>query len=84
MLARDVSGLPPAFIAVAAHDPLHDDGVLFAEKLRSAKVPVMLRREPALAHSFMRARHVSKPAKEGFDAIVAAIASLSHRGKLPT
>jgi hypothetical protein len=45
---------------------------------------VMLRREPALAHSFMRARHVSKPAKEGFDAIVAAIASLSHRGKLPT
>jgi acetyl esterase len=84
MLARDVSGLPPAFIAVAAHDPLHDDGVLFAEKLRSAKVPVMLRRELALAHSFMRARHVSKPAKEGFEAIVAAIASLSHKGKLPT
>jgi acetyl esterase len=83
LLASDLSGLPPAFIAVAAHDPLYDDGVMFAGKLEAQGVPVALRREPALAHSYMRARHVSKPAKEGFDAIVEAVHSLAHRGALP-
>jgi acetyl esterase len=83
LLADDVRGLPPAFIAVAAYDPLHDDGVLFAEKLKAAGVPVLLRREPALAHSYMRARHVSRPAKEGFDAIAEAIRLLGHSNKLP-
>jgi hypothetical protein len=31
----------------------------------------------------MRARHVSKPAMAGFDAIVEAIRTLAHEGKLP-
>jgi acetyl esterase len=82
-LAPDVSRLPPAFIAVAAHDPLHDDGVFFARKLRAAGVPVALRRERALAHSYMRARHQSPPAMEGFRAIAAATRSLGHSGILP-
>jgi acetyl esterase len=83
-LATDVSGLPPAFITVAAHDPLHDDGVRFAEKLRKAGVPVTLRRELALAHSYMRARHHSPPAMTGFRAIAAAVHSLGHTGVLPS
>jgi acetyl esterase len=78
LLAQDLKGLPPAFIAVAAHDPLYDDGVMFAEKLEAAHVPVALRREPALAHSYMRARHVSTPAKEGFGAIVEAVGALAQ------
>jgi acetyl esterase len=56
---------------------------MFAEKLAAAQVAVALRREPQLAHSYMRARHVSNPAKAGFDAIVKAIESLSHDGCLP-
>jgi acetyl esterase len=78
-LAPDVSGLPPTFITVADHDPLHDDGVLFFHKLQAAGIECMIREEPALAHSYMRARHVSAPAKKGFDAIVEALRSLSHR-----
>lgn len=81
-LAEDVSGLPHAFITVAAHDPLHDDGVIFHEKLKRAGVPSLLRREPALAHSYMRARKVSPPAGEGFAAIVRAIHHLAHEGQL--
>jgi acetyl esterase len=77
-LARDVSGLPPTFITVAAHDPLYDDGLIFAQKLKLANVPVVVREEPELAHSYMRARYVSGPAKKGFDAIVEALRSLSH------
>jgi acetyl esterase len=77
-LAKDISGLPPTFISVAAHDPLYDDGIIFAAKLKAAGIACELREEPELAHSFMRARNVSAPAKKGFDAIVKALRSLSH------
>lgn len=73
------SGLPPAFLTAAAHDPLHDDAVLFAERLKAAGIPAEVRREPALAHSYMRARAVSAPAKAGFDAIVDAIRAFAHQ-----
>jgi acetyl esterase len=72
-LALDVSGMPPAFITVAGHDPLHDDGVIFFNKLKAAGIPCELRGEPALAHSYMRARHHSDVAMEGFRAIVSAL-----------
>jgi acetyl esterase len=81
--AENVEGLPPAFIAIASHDPLRDDGAIFAEKLKAARIPVTLREEPALTHSYMRARHVSEPAKKGFAAIVEALRSLGHRECLP-
>jgi acetyl esterase len=83
LLEKDLSGLPPAFISVAAHDPLCDDGIIFARKLKSAGVPVQLREEPALAHSFMRARHQSAPAMAGFQVIIAALRSLAHEQRLP-
>jgi acetyl esterase len=78
LLETDFSRLPPAFITAAAHDPLHDDAIAYAERLQEAGVPVTLRREPALGHSYMRARRVSRPAADGFAAIVAAIRALAH------
>jgi len=72
------AGLPPAYITAAAHDPLHDDATLFAERLRAAGVAVDLRREPALTHSYMRARRVSEPARKGFAAIVEAVRGFAH------
>jgi acetyl esterase len=77
-LASDVSGLPPTFITVAAHDPLHDDGVIFNEKMQAAGILSTLRREPELAHSYMRARHHSMPAMESFKAIVEALKAMAH------
>lgn len=76
-LAGDVSYLPPSYITVAAHDPLRDDGVIFADRLKQAGVPVALREEPVLAHSYMRARHHSAPAMEGFKAIAQALQALA-------
>lgn len=78
--AASLAGLPPAFVTVAGHDPLHDDGVAFHERLIAAGVASELRREPALAHSYMRARHVSAPAMAGFAAIAGAIAAFAHGG----
>lgn len=73
LIAKSLEGLPPAFITVAEHDPLHDDGVMFHERLLAAGIVSTLRREPLLAHSYMRARHHSEAAMAGFKAIVAAL-----------
>jgi acetyl esterase len=79
LLESDYTCLPPAFVTAAAYDPLHDDAVSFAERLEAAGCEVRLRREPALGHSYMRARRVSQPAGEGFAAIVAAVRDFAHR-----
>jgi acetyl esterase len=54
LAARDLHGLPPAYVAVAGHDPLRDDGVRYAAALRTAGVPVLLDRYDDMVHSFMR------------------------------
>jgi acetyl esterase len=53
LLAESLAGLPPAIIEVAGHDPLHDDGVLYAEALRAAGVAVELEEYPAMPHGFL-------------------------------
>jgi acetyl esterase len=73
LLAKNLEGLPSAFITVAGHDPLEDDGLLFHDKLMKAGVHSTLRREPALAHSYLRARHHSVPAMASFKAIAEAL-----------
>jgi acetyl esterase/lipase len=50
--ATDLSGLPPAFIGTAEHDPVRDDGARYAELPRSAGVPVELSNEPTMAHGY--------------------------------
>ncbi|MFL0179336.1 alpha/beta hydrolase [Mycobacterium sp. SMC-15] len=53
LLAGDLSGLPPALVAVAGFDPLHDEGEAFAKALREAGVVVDLRQMPSLTHAFI-------------------------------
>jgi acetyl esterase len=50
---EDLAGLPPAYIAVAGFDPLRDEGVAYAERLREAGVPIALREHPGLVHTFI-------------------------------
>ena len=77
------AGLPPAFIVAAGLDPLCDDSENYAANLRGANVPAQVRQEPLLVHAFLRARHMSEPAKQSFSAIVEAARQLAHHGKLP-
>ncbi len=77
------AGLPPAFIVAAGLDPLCDDSENYAVRLRNANVPVKVRQEPLLVHAFLRARHMSEPARQSFSAIVRAARQLAHNGNLP-
>jgi acetyl esterase len=52
MGARDVSNLPPAYVATAGFDPLRDEGEIYAERMREAGVSVVLRRHSGLIHGF--------------------------------
>lgn len=65
----DLSGLPPAYIAVAGHDPLRDDGVRYAELLAAAGVPVELHNAETLVHGYL-----------GYAGIVPAATEATERG----
>ena len=51
--AQNLSGLPPAYIGVAGHDPLRDDGIRYGELLAAAGVPVDLHNAETLVHGYV-------------------------------
>jgi acetyl esterase len=51
--ARDLSGLPPALVVAASHDPLVDEGKIFADRLATAGVPVTYTCYEGMVHGFL-------------------------------
>jgi acetyl esterase/lipase len=66
----DLSGLPPAFIYTAGHDPLVDQGRDYAEALKIAGVPVIYRCYDRLAHGFTAMSGAVPAAKAALNEIV--------------
>jgi acetyl esterase/lipase len=66
LLAKDLTDLPPAYIAVAGFDVLRDEGEAYARKLAEAGVQVALRRHERLIHAFVNATGLSVACREAF------------------
>ena len=64
LLTADLSGLPPVFLMTGGYDPLHDEGVQYAERLREARVPVTHADYPSMVHDFIYLHAILPPADE--------------------
>ena len=71
LLAESHAGLPPAFVAVAEHDPLRDAGIAYADALRAAGVAVELDHGQGLIHSYLRAVSYCTAARRAFERMAA-------------
>ena len=71
LLAPDLAGLAPAYIATSLADPLRDEGEVYAQRLREAGVPVALQRHP-LIHGFFN-QTVTRGASRAMATIAGAL-----------
>jgi len=62
--AKSFSGLPPAYVMLGGYDPLHDEGLAYAEKLRAAGVKVTIADYADMVHGFIYLQTVLPQAHE--------------------
>lgn len=73
LLAKSHEDLAPAIITVAGFDPLYDEGLRYAEKLRAAGVPVTLLEHDDLTHAWVTMTGAVPPAREAMDETCAKV-----------
>ncbi|MEP6564357.1 MAG: alpha/beta hydrolase [Mesorhizobium sp.] len=70
--AASLAGAAPAFVAIAGHDILADEGEAYAKRLQEDGVPVVLRRWPGQIHGFVSMGRHGPASREAVGAAVAA------------
>jgi acetyl esterase/lipase len=76
--AESLAGLPPAYIGVAGHDPLRDDGIRYGELLAAAGVPVEVDNAETLVHGYVGYAGVVPAATAALDRALAALRAALH------
>jgi acetyl esterase len=75
LYADDVEGVAPACIILAECDPLVDEGLAYADRLRAAGVPVQLDLVRGMTHDFIKMGRVLKEAGATLASAAAALAA---------
>ncbi len=71
--AADHSGLPPALVQVAEHDPIRDDGLRYADALRAAGVPVRTTEYVGMPHGYLSFPRLCRSAPQALAELVAEL-----------
>ena len=74
--AEDLTGLPPARIMSAEHDPLRLDGERYAQRLRDSGVPVSFEIYPGAVHGSLALTGTWPPAATWHQDVVTALSRL--------
>lgn len=69
----NLTGLPPAYIGVAGHDPVRDEGIRYAELLQGAGVPAELSNAETLVHGFINLAGIIPSATQATDRGIASL-----------
>ncbi len=62
-----IAATPPAWVATAEYDPLRDDGLLYADRLREAGVEVSLIHYDGMMHGFVSMADLIDDGQAAFD-----------------
>jgi acetyl esterase len=73
LLAKDVSGVAPAYVVTAGFDPLRDEGRAYAARLREAGVDAVHHEERTLTHGFLNMAGVIPAARMADENIARAL-----------
>ena len=65
--------MPPATFVLAGHDPLHDEGLAYAERLEAAGVPVEVHSFPGQIHGFFSLGALMPEAVEAAELVAASL-----------
>jgi acetyl esterase len=76
--AKNLADLPPAYIGVAGHDPLRDDGIRYGELLAAAGVPVQVHNAETMVHGYVGYAGVVPCATAALDRGLAALRAALH------
>ena len=77
-LNADVDGVAPACVILAECDPLVDEGLAYADRLRAAGVDVTLELTRGVTHDFIKMGRALKEAHAALDVAAAALKAALH------
>lgn len=78
--APDLNGVAPAIVVVAGFDPLHDEGVAYAERLSAAGSTSEVQSYPSMIHGFSTLFALTPAAEASVDTALASLAAQLHPG----